>query len=849
MSIKSYLLLASFFIALNIVSQDVPKKWSLDIPLSSSFIDPNNTYKPGELPQVSNKEYVPPVTSSRFVITPYEMILVAPSQRVLPRSNVHQTEVIMLSNPNVSNLLFGSSNAIAFSGASFTFISEGVYVSNNNGISWFGSDTLQGAPIGNHGGDPAPSVDKNGALIMTHLGFSTAGMFGNGSTNNGATWSANFTIQAGSVDKNLGCSDDDPTSPFYGRSYVAYVAFVSPYPCRISFTTTGGTTWSAPVTPITPAAGYIVRGTDMCVGPGGVVYSVWANGLGNGIEDFLSFVKSTDGGVTWTGSNNVVDMNGLLVFGTGFAPYGIRMNSFPRIAVDKTGGARNGWIYVCASQKNLAPAGSDADIVLYRSSNGGTSWMPTVRVNQDPLNNGKLQFYNAVCVDNQGGVNCLYYSNTNTASDSAEVILARSLDGGATFSEVVLSDHRFRPKQVSLSGIAAGYAGDYIGITHHGGKVHGIWMDDVTGNYQAWTANITAGPPPVNDVSVGPFLSFPGSFTANTPYTIKARVTNGGTAAQTSLPVRFSVNGVIQTTNTIPSLPAGVSDSSAFSWTPAVQGSYTLRIFSGAAVDENRFNDTVTTVVSVLPQGTINQQTTICRNGLNKAITDNQTTYDTINVNIPNSFNVVDVNVKIDTVIHTFDGDLLFTLSHLAGSSGIINRVGSGGDNFIGTMLNDSASTPIASGTAPFSAGPYIPSSPLSTFNGLVTNGPWILSIADMAGGDVGSLRAWCLIITYQTILGGIQTIEIPNYYSLSQNYPNPFNPSTSIKFTLPKAEIVSLKVYDVLGKEVAVLVNELKQPGVYDVDFNGSNLASGIYFYRIEAGEFTSVKKLMLVK
>jgi hypothetical protein len=64
-------------------------------------------------------------------------------------------------------------------------------------------------------------------------------------------------------------------------------------------------------------------------------------------------------------------MNGLLVFGTGFAPYGIRMNSFPRIAVDNTGGPRNGWIYVVASGKNIAPLGSDADIVMWKSTNGG----------------------------------------------------------------------------------------------------------------------------------------------------------------------------------------------------------------------------------------------------------------------------------------------------------------------------------------------------------------------------------------------------------------------------------------------------------------------------------------------
>lgn len=89
----------------------------------------------------------------------------------------------------------------------------------------------------------------------------------------------------------------------------------------------------------------------------------------------------------------------------------------------------------------------------------------------------------------------------------------------------------------------------------------------------------------------------------------------------------------------------------------------------------------------------------------------------------------------------------------------------------------------------------------------------------------------------------------LPNEFSLSQNFPNPFNPVTAIKYGLPKAGNVTLKVYDLLGREVSVLVNEMKQPGIYSVEFNASNYASGIYLYRIESGGFTDVKKMLLVK
>ncbi len=92
-------------------------------------------------------------------------------------------------------------------------------------------------------------------------------------------------------------------------------------------------------------------------------------------------------------------------------------------------------------------------------------------------------------------------------------------------------------------------------------------------------------------------------------------------------------------------------------------------------------------------------------------------------------------------------------------------------------------------------------------------------------------------------------TIGVPTKFELLQNYPNPFNPVTSIKFSLPRKSKVLLKVYDILGKEVAELVNEEKPAGEYTVQFNGANLASGVYFYRISTGNFTNVKKLILMK
>ena len=103
----------------------------------------------------------------------------------------------------------------------------------------------------------------------------------------------------------------------------------------------------------------------------------------------------------------------------------------------------------------------------------------------------------------------------------------------------------------------------------------------------------------------------------------------------------------------------------------------------------------------------------------------------------------------------------------------------------------------------------------------------------------------------------------IPTKYSIKQNYPNPFNPITTIEYTIPTSPyptpyqgegtrerfFVRLKVYDVLGNEIATLINEEKQPGTYSVQFDGSKLSSGIYFYQLRANIFVETKKMVIMK
>ena len=102
-------------------------------------------------------------------------------------------------------------------------------------------------------------------------------------------------------------------------------------------------------------------------------------------------------------------------------------------------------------------------------------------------------------------------------------------------------------------------------------------------------------------------------------------------------------------------------------------------------------------------------------------------------------------------------------------------------------------------------------------------------------------------------ITGTLNSVEvgppIPTVFALRQNYPNPFNPGTTVAFDLPKAERVRLTVYDLLGREVSVLLDESRNAGTHEVWFDGSRLGSGAYFYRLQAGGFVQTKRLMLLK
>jgi Secretion system C-terminal sorting domain len=403
--------------------------------------------------------------------------------RIYP-SAVNQIEPFIVRHPLNQQILFASAYTITAVG----FRSEGIYVSTNGGNTWRGNDTCTGANIASHGGDPGPIIDKNGRFIITHQGGLPTGMFSNYSTNQGITWSNNYPILTGDNDKGSPQTDDASASPYYGNTYLAWTRFSPPFPIVFAYTSNGGANWSSVVQINNAYNSNRSYGPAMGISPTGTIYAVWASSIPASpfTEDRIGFAKSSNGGLNWSVTEGAIDCNGIRT--TQLTPWTIRANSFPVIDVDKTGGSRNGWIYVVVTNKNFAPAGNDPDLVFHRSTDQGSTWSTGVRVNQDPINNGRNQFFPSIRVDENGGINIIYFDSRSSA-DSVDVYLSRSIDGGSTWSDFRVTSQRFRPQAVSGAG-GAGNMGDNIGLTSGNGKLYPVWMSNQSGIFQAWTATI-----------------------------------------------------------------------------------------------------------------------------------------------------------------------------------------------------------------------------------------------------------------------------------------------------------------------------------------------------------------------
>jgi photosystem II stability/assembly factor-like uncharacterized protein len=258
-------------------------------------------------------------------------------------------------------------------------------------------------------------------------------------------------------------------------------------------------------------------------------------------------------------------------------------------------------------------------------------------------------------------------------------------------------------------------------------------------------------------------------------------------------------------------------------------------------------------------QNYISELINMTRN-INKPITYGQPVYDTISIPPIGLRYVSDLNLALDTIINTPDSSLVLILYHEGIFDTLIYHAGGSGSDFIGTVLNDSANTLISNGTPPFT-GQFKPYRPLSQFNNTQLRGDWIFITVQTAANNLrtGVIKSWSVTITYNNLIKIIKNGNyIPEFFKLGQNYPNPFNSTSKIKFEIAdtkngkfkmESNKVTLKIFDILGKEVTTLVNEVQSPGIYEVTWDASQYPSGIYFYSLETQNYKETKKMILIK
>lgn len=394
--------------------------------------------------------------------------------------NSTQSENSIFVNPNDPDHVLQSNNSTQnpvgqLYGANYFF-------SLDFGQTWGGS--IQGAGGSNYG-DPTTAINLNGRQFVGYI-HSNSGQ-GVSYSDNGITWTPVLCANAsfsGLLDKNHLWIDNSPTSPYEGNLYNAWTDFYGPNDTDIEImrSTNDGVSWTGK-TNISASinAGSHNQGVNINSGPNGEVYVAWAvYDSWPSDESVIGFTRSFDGGATYEPATRIIsNIRGIR---TTTAGKNHRVNSFPSMTVDISGGEFNGNIYIVWANIGVPGinSGQDVDVYMIKSADQGQNWSAPIRVNQDTPGLGKKHYFPWISCDPETGtLSVIYYDDRNVSANKCEVWCSVSFDAGETWEDFRVSDVDFTP--APISGLAGGYMGDYLGISSRGSKVYPVWTDNRSG--------------------------------------------------------------------------------------------------------------------------------------------------------------------------------------------------------------------------------------------------------------------------------------------------------------------------------------------------------------------------------
>jgi hypothetical protein len=416
-----------------------------------------------------------------------------PDVAVTTASNRTQSENSIAVSPLDNKVLFNSNNSTDFPVT--TVLGASAFVSTDGGLTWSGDSNGPGG-FSNRG-DPAAMIDLTGKLYLGYI-HNSGGMGVSYSTDMGANWTHVAVTTASGQDKNHLMVDIAPGSPFAGRVYNSWVDLSggsNDNDIVFTFSSNGGANWST-ITNISDgvAAGSHSQGVNIQTGPSGEVYCAWSvYDAFPADETAIGFNKSTDGGVTWLGeSRKITNIRGIR--SSTLPNESTRANSFPSMAVDISGGPRNGWIYIFWTNIGVPGVNTgDADIYMARSTNGGTTFGTPIRVNDDVTTRSQY-FPWASCDPVTGELSVAFYDRRDDAGDLlTTTYVAHSLDGGTTWENFRVGDVQFTP--APIPGLAGGYMGDYIGMASRGGRAYPCWGDHRVSPFLTYVSPIAYSDP------------------------------------------------------------------------------------------------------------------------------------------------------------------------------------------------------------------------------------------------------------------------------------------------------------------------------------------------------------------